>query len=998
MPKVFFMRKESYKIISLIVLSLVSVEMYGQQGKNQDSLKSKTIEEVVVTALGIKRQDKALGYVAEKVGSETFEETQNNNWAQSLEGKVAGLKIQTTGAGPLGSSRITLRGEKSMIMDNNYALIVVDGVPLGNSTTGTGTEAYGAGSGGDLPVDLGNGLNSINPDDIESVTVLKGASAAALYGSRAANGALMITTKSGKSRNGKINVTFNSYSSFDTVLKWPDYQYEYGQGTLAKNSAGEFYYSYGASPDGVSTGSTSSAFGPKFNGQSYFQYDSTLEGQSAERQLWRPYKNNIKDFWRVGSTYSNSLAIESSNDKTNFRTSLTYLENEWMMPNTGFNRFNFATSFSHQLTKKFKISTKFTLNNTKSDNLPATGYNNQSISYFMIFQNPNVDLKWYEPIWKNGQSGVDQIHPFSSFIDNPYLIAYEMLNGVNKNTILANITADYKFNDNWSLMLRSGLETLNEKRTTKRPYSSANYLKGFYREQTITNKEFNNDLLLTYNKDLGLFKVSVSGGASMRYNEYEMFDYRAEGLKAAGDYSLTNAISLITRIPKPLDQQVNSVYGLATFSYDNKYFVDVTARNDWSSTLPKANRSFFYPSVSTSLILSDIFNISSSNFNYWKLRGSWANVGIAGSPYLLHNYFNVSDFTGSVTSPSLYSNPNLKPEDNVNLEAGMDFRLFNNKVGFNFTLYQNDTKNQILQVPVLNETGYSSRVINGGKVRNRGVELTLDANVLKRKDFSWKVNANWSSNQNEILSLPPEFNNEPFTMATIGGVVYYNAMVGGSLGDMYGFKLVRTPDGQVIYGDNGLPARPDKIEKVGNAFPKWRAGLQNEFRYKNISISFSFDGQYGGVAYSQSHHKMSEQGKLKHTLVGRDNPDGMIVGQGVVQNSDGSYSPNTKPVTISSYYADYYRRANVETNTFSTDFIKLRDARISYSFNKKMIKPIGLEDLTIAVFGKNLWMWTEFPLFDPEVAALNNSTITPGVEMGQLPSARTIGFQVNVKF
>ncbi|WP_228414464.1 hypothetical protein [Chryseobacterium sp. CH21] len=222
--------------------------------------------------------------------------------------------------------------------------------------------------------------------------------------------------------------------------------------------------------------------------------------------------------------------------------------------------------------------------------------------------------------------------------------------------------------------------------------------------------------------------------------------------------------------------------------------------------------------------------------------------------------------------------------------------------------------------------------------------------------------------------------------------------VGGSLGDMYGFKLLRAPDGKVIYGDNGLPARPADIEKVGNAFPKWRAGLQNDFRIKNFTISFSFDGQYGGIAYSQSHHKMSEQGKLKSTLPGRDNPGGMIVGDGVIQNPDGSYSPNTKGVTASSYYGDYYRRANVETNSFSTDFIKLRDARIAYSFPKETIQSLGLDDLTIAIFGKNLWMWTKFPMFDPEVATLDNATITPGVEMGQLPTARTVGFQLNLKF
>ena len=394
------MRKRTQQIIFLTTLGFVGISPLQAQSKKAKLDTVKSIDEVVVTALGIKRQDKSLGYVAEKVTSEEFEKTQNNNWAQALEGKVAGLKIQTAGAGPLGSAKITLRGSISMNLDNNEALIVVDGVPLGGTNTGTGNAAYGAGTGGDLPVDYGNNFNSINPDDIESVTVLKGATASALYGSRGANGAIMITTKSGKSKSGKIKVTFNSSTSFDTVLKWPDWQYEYGQGTLTKNTAGQFYYSYGASPDGVSTGGTSSAFGPKFDGQYYFQYDPSVEGQSLTRQLWRPYKNNVKDFWGVGTTFSNTIGIESSNDKTSFRTSLSYVKNNWMMPNTGFDRFNYALSFDHKLSSKLRIVTKFAYNYTESDNLPATGYNNQSISYFMIFQNPNVDLAWYKPIWK----------------------------------------------------------------------------------------------------------------------------------------------------------------------------------------------------------------------------------------------------------------------------------------------------------------------------------------------------------------------------------------------------------------------------------------------------------------------------------------------------------------------------------------------------------------------------------------------------------------------
>ncbi|MCS3868640.1 TonB-linked SusC/RagA family outer membrane protein [Chryseobacterium ginsenosidimutans] len=990
------MRKETQKLFILSLLGLVSVNVVAQQKAKRDTIKN--IDEVVVTALGIKRQDRSLGYVAETIKSEELLKTQNNNWSQALEGKVAGLKIQTAGAGPLGSSIIKLRGDISMNPDQNNALIVVDGVPMNNSTTGTGFSAYGAGSKADLPIDYGNGINTINPDDIESVTILKGSTASALYGSRGAGGAVMITTKSGKGKKGKVQVSLNSYSSYDTVLKWPDYQYEYGQGTMQKDTNGNYFYSYGASADGISTGGTSSAFGPKFEGQYYYQYDPTVEGQSKTRQLWQPYKNNIKDFWQTGTTFSNNIALEASNENTSFRSSLTYLKNEWMMPNTGFDRLNAAFSVDHKLNEKLKIGIKLNYNKTKSDNLPATGYSNQSISYFMIFQNPNVDLSWYKPIWKAGKDQIEQIHPFSSFIDNPYMIAYEMLNGVDKNFITGNVNLNYKITKNFDVMLRSGMELTNEERTQKRPWNTANYLQGMYREQHVKLMDLNNDILFTYKNKINDFDFSASAGGNIRYTEYTMNDYLADGLLKPGIYTMPNGISNIIKFARPNDKQVNSAYGLANVSYQNKIFLDFTARNDWSSTLPKENRSYFYPSVSSSFVLSDIFNLTSDKFNYWKLRASWSKVGNDTNPYQLIKYYNNSDFAGSVESPATFPNPNLRPNMITNIEAGMDFTILKNRITYTVTAYQNNSKDQIVTIPALWETGYSGRVINAGEVRNRGLEMTLNTYPIKNKNFSWSVNANWSLNRNKILSIPAEFQGEPYTMGSVGGVVYFNAVVGGSLGDMYGYGLMYSPDGQVIYGSDGLTGKPTQMKKIGNAYPSWRAGLQNEFRYKGFTVSFSFDGQYKGIAYSQSHHKMTEQGKLEHTLIGRDNPGGLIVGEGVVQNPDGSFSPNTKGVLVSAYYADYYRRANVETNTFDTSFIKLRDARIAYTFPKTFTEQLKITDLTIALFGRNLWMWTKYPLFDPEAATLNDNQITPGVEMGQLPTARTVGIQLNVKF
>lgn len=990
------MKRKLQTIITLVLTGTVAVEMAAQS--RLDTIKERKIDEVVVTALGIKREQKALGFSAKKVDEETFEKAQYNNWATAMEGKVAGLKVLTASAGPLETARIKLRGETSMSASDNFALIVIDGIPVDQTLTkGTGSAAYGAGAGGDLPVDYGNILNAINPEDIESVTVLKGASAAALYGERGANGAIMITTKSGKGKNGKLIVGYNSNSSFESVLKWPDWQYEYGQGTQTRDKSGRYYYSYGASADGVNTGSTSSAFGPRFEGQYYFQYDPEVEGQSPERRLWMPYKDNVKGFFNVGTTFSNSISLEAGWRKFNFRTNLNYTDNDWIVPNTGFERFTANNSFGFNF-NKLKATAKFIFSNTQSDNLPATGYNNQSLNYFMIFQNPNIDLAWYRPIWKKGKYQEDQIHPFSSFIDNPYMIAYEMTNAINKNNMLGGITLNYQFSNNFEIMLRSGAEYTVEDRAQKRPWSSANYREGYYSEQHINDRVFNNDLLLSYNREFKNLNFKISAGGSMRDTRSETERTNAVGLIEPGIYTFENAKALQVKPTKPYNYKVNSMYGLINLEYLKAIFLDITARNDWTSTLPRKNWSFFYPSVSTSVILSDLMDLN--KVDLLKLRASYARSGFGTSPYRLTKYYSPSDYEDSYTMDALLFNADLKPKINTNLEAGLDVAVLKKRLNFNFTFYNNYTENEVFGIPVLVESGYSRKLINSGKVRNRGVELELTGFPFKSKAFTWRIAANWSANKNKVISIPDEFKDEPlgYNYSSVGGAVYFNAVVGGSLGDMYGYNLVRDPQGNVVWGSDGLTAKSTQMAKIGNAFPLWKAGIENSFQIKNVRIQFSFDGQYKGIVYSQTHHKMTEQGKLAHTLKYRDSEDGMMVGEGVVQNADGSYSPNTSRILVSKYYSDYYRRANVETNSFDASYIKLRDARIGYVFPKTITESMKLREMSISLYGKNLWMWTKFPIFDPEAATLDDSDITPGVDIGALPSTRTVGLNFNVKF
>jgi len=958
------------------------------------------LEGVVVTALGIKRAEKALGYSAQQIGGEELNEARSNNWSSALSGKVAGLQLLSAGSGPLSSTRITLRGDISLNPNNNNALIVVDGVPMNNrNMTSSGVNnAYQAGSGNDVPVDFGNNINDINPDDIESVTVLKGPGATALYGSRAGNGAILITTKSGTKKQSGIGVTVNSNISFNTVLHWPDYQYEYGQGTgKALNTTGEKYYSYGATADGASTSGTSSAYGPRFNGQMYYQYDPVTQARGAERTLWRPYKDNIKGFWRTGSTITNSVSLDGGNDKGTARLSVTHSKNEWIMPNTGFERITAQTGVNYKISDKLKINTKITYTNKKSDNLPATGYNNQSIAYFMIFQNPNVNLDWYKDRWKKGFDQIDQIHPFSGFIDNPFLIAHEMTNAINSNNVVGSISATYDISKKFDIMLRSGVNMLNEDRIQRRPFSTANFLRGYYKEQAITDFEVNNDFLFSYRDKISNdISLSASVGGNKMVHRYNRVDSYINGLVIPGVYKLNNGLASAQVKLTDRNYNVNSLYGLAAFGYKNKYFIDVTARNDWSSTLVPADKSsFFYPSVNASFILSDIFRLP-TQISFAKLRLSAASAGNDTDPYFTKKYYGASEFASSGSIDPVLFNANLTPEISNNFEGGLDMRFLKNRLGFDVTVYNNTTRNQIVRVPLDPTTGYTSAILNSGKIRNRGVEVIINSKNISNKNFTWNTTINWAKNDNEVLELAKEFESAGKQDIGYGGNATLQARVGGTTGDIYGFGFVRSPDGQIVYTTAGLPARPTDIQYIGNAFADWKGGIQNEFSYKKIKFSFLIDCQYGGLIYSQTHHKMSEQGKLKHTLRGRE--ENYIIGDGVVLDSTGKYIPNTKKVIPVDYFFDYYRRANVESNSFDASFIKLREARLEYSLPNSILGKSFIRQATLAVYGRDLLMFTDFPVFDPETAALNGSTLLPGVEIGQLPSTRTMGVNLTLKF
>lgn len=951
-----------------------------------------SLDEVVVTSLGIAREERELGFANAKISNEQLTEAKSNNWTDALSGKVAGLNLIRSGGGPAGSNRIILRGESSLAGDND-ALIVVDGVVLGGSSraTGNGSTAYLQ---SESPVDFGTSLNDINPEDIESVTVLKGPGATALYGARGGNGAVIITTKSGKARPKGIGVTFNSNSAFESISRWPDYQYEYGQG-----SAGENYYSYGNTADGPSTRSTSSAWGPKFNGQSFFQYDPATNAAGTERTPWVAQPNNRKDFFQTGKTFTNTVSIDGATDRTAVRLSLTNLQNTWIIPNTGYDRNTVALSASQKVTDKLRVSAKVNYTNRASDNLPSTGYNNQTIMYWSILQVPNGNLDWLRDYWAPGAVGVTQRYPFSSLVDNPYLIANEMLNKSNRNSLTGNVQVNYKFSKDWNLMLRSALDYSYEARSQQRPKDTERYKDGMFRTQSIFSQEVNHDFLLQYSHTFGKFDVSASAGGSSLRNRYDKNELRAERLLYPQVFTFANSRDLPVVLPYRADFAVNSFYGLATVAYRKFLYLDLTGRQDWTSTLATANsvqasRVPFYPSASLSTIVSDLVPLPEV-VSFAKLRASWARVGSGGTtPYLTaYTYAVATGFPSGLSNPASIANAGLKPRSTESIELGADLRFLRNRIGLDVTVYRNNTSNQILSAPIDRSAGYNEVVINAGLVRNQGLEIQANGTVLANpQGLGWRVYSTFTANRNKVVELADSLLTYQLQRGP-GGRGTVEARPGGSMGAIYGRGYERAPDGQIIY-ENGYPVLGDASKYLGSALPQWKASAGTEFSYKSLRLSVLFDGQFGAKAYSLTNASLAEGGKTTATLPGRYNG---IIGQGVIRNSDGTFRPNDVVAdNIVNYYTIHYGRDNVEANLFRTDFIKLREMRLDYALPAPLLSKLHLTQASVGVYGRDLLIISNWPAFDPEFGTLNNGSIDLGFELGQFPSTRTVGVNLTV--
>jgi TonB-linked SusC/RagA family outer membrane protein len=962
---------------------------------------SSDLNEVQVTALGIKRETKALGYATTVVQGEQLTDAISGNWTDALSGKVAGLNLVRSNSGPAGSNKIILRGENNLTGDNE-ALIVVDGVVINNGsgrrTANAGDLVYGTGS-DNMPADYGSGLNDINPDDIESVTVLKGPGAAALYGGRGANGAIIITTKSGNPKKKGFGVTFNSNASMEEVNRHPDLQYEYGQGL-----AGADYYSYGASADGASTSGTSSAYGPKFDGQSFFQYDPITQKAGTVRTPWVPYSGSsgANGYFVKGHTVTNALSVDGGSDKTTARFSFTNVKNGWIIPNTGYGRNSVAMSVNSKVNDKLTISSKINYTNKASDNLPNAGYGNQSPMYWYIFWQPNADQNWLRNYWKIGQEDRVIQYPFSSFPENPYAISYEFINKSTRNSITGNVQATYNLTKGLSLQLRSSLDMGYEQREQDRPYDAGSKLvKGSYREQNIYSQEITNDFLIRYNSKIGKdFTLTATAGGSTLTNTYNKDEIRADSLTYPELYSVANAAGPLVTMPDKSKYRINSLYGLISASYKNYLYLDVTGRQDWTSTLATplrtTNSGFFYPSVSGSFVLSDFTKLP-NQISFAKLRASYSQVGSGGTtPYRTSYNYSVAGGGlypgGALQNPTELANPDLKPLLTTTYEVGADVRLFNNRLTFDLAVYSGNTKNQILSRVVDRSSGYATILTNIGQVNNKGIELAIGGTPVSTRDFKWMMNFTFTANRNKIVQLA-DSSVILRTGAVGGGQIV--ATVGGSMGDLYGRGYVRAPDGQVVYdATTGFAKLSPNVVYLGNTSPKFKGSVGSNWSYKQFRLSVLFDAQFGAVAHSLMNYKLVEQGKLASTLPGRY---GGITGNGVIQNADGSYRPNdVLTFDVDNYYRSQMGQDNAEGSTFSTDFIKFREARLDYTLPVKLLKKVGLQRASLGVYGRDLFIWSPWPMFDPEFGTLSGSDIVTGFEIGQFPSTRTFGINLTI--
>ncbi len=971
---------------SVIVISAIN---FGNQEitVGQESSFSVTMEpgsgnldEVVVTALGIKRQKKSLGYAVQEIKGTALTDARETNLANALTGKVAGLQVVRSSNGAGGSSKIVLRGFTS-VSGSNQPLIVVDGIPIDNFT---GTSENGYWSAG---FDRGNGLGDINAEDIESMSVLKGPSAAALYGSRAGNGVILITTKSGRKSNG-LGIQFSMNQGVENIFIKPDIQNSFGQGD-----------------QGIYDRNSQLSWGPLAEGQTVTKWDGTEAPLSTSH-------DNVDNFLQPGTTQSYNLSFQQQFGNTSIYTSLGRWIDRSIIPNNKLVRTNLSTRAISRFGKNNRWTTdmKISYNNTSGFNRPINGRDvsnvftlytlprSMNISDFKPARNEDGQMIWYEgaPGWQN----------------NPHWNTDYNLNQDVRDRFIMNGSVKYAFTDWLDAEIKAGADNYTTS-TQRKVYAGSNRANE-YSEGKQTFFETNFSTLITAKKDNVIGKLGgvVTLGGNLMHTKSSFISIGTGQLEVPDVFSLTNGINPPSIGQSFYEKKINSAYGTVGVNYDGFIYLDMTFRNDWSSALSKANRSYFYPSFSLSYVFTDMMETLGGKtpdwLSYLKLRASHATVGNDLDAFSLYNGYSIGRGPNGNTTASrntVLRDENVVSELIKNLEFGLESRFFNNRLGIDFTWYKSNATNQLIRIPMDPLSGYSSKIINAGNIQNKGIELMVDFRALSNpRSLNWNITANYSRNENKIIDMASNIGVNRYDLGAFDDL-FIRANTGGLYGDIYGTKLLRVEDkgspyfGQLILNSAGLPQRTSELFLLGNQQAKGLLGITNTFNYKNFGFSFLVDGRFGGEMFSASNVGLQRFGVAAVTAPGGQRPDFVV--DGVITDAGGGFSKNSVTVTQQQYWNQLSTLNNLgvgEAYIYDATNIRLRNVQLTYQIAKSVLAKTPLQSARIALSCNNVWMIkSHLNGIDPESVFATGSNAV-GFENGAFPTMRSFLFSVNIGF
>lgn len=923
------------------------------------------LQEVTVTALGMEKETRSLGYAISEVEGSTFTQARTTNLGDALSGRVAGVNASSTATGPGGSSRVIIRGNGSL-SGNNQPLYVVNGVPIDNSNQGSAGEWGG--------YDRGDGLNSINPDDIETISVLKGGTAAALYGSRAANGVILITTKSGKGQKG-LNVQYNATYTLEKPLDLNDWQYEYGAGTRGTKPVTQ--------EDAISTGLLS--WGARLDGTSVIQFDG----------LSRPYvaqEDNIKNFYNNGSAFTNSVAVSGGGEDANFRLSVSNLDNQSMIPNSSFDRKTFNLSANGKIANKVIIQSDVQYNIEKGNNRSFLSDSPKNPNYSAQLLGTSIDVRSLDPGYD--ERGYEELFNSNVYATNPYFAVNKVQNKDDRRRLIGSFSARYNINDYFYLRGRLGTDTWTMTGMDLEPTGIAYRTVGGMNEFQRRFYENNAEIIAGFTKDMGEFSVNALVGGNQMIQVTEAFNANGNDFVVPFNYFLQNLRNRDFN-KEYRESAINSLFASADIGYKSFLFLNLTARQDWFSTLSVDDNSILYPSAGLSFILSDVWSAKPSWLDFAKVRTSWAQVGGGyPSPYQLSLRYSLAG-QGHLGQALMnivggtIPNQNLKPYSSTTTEAGIELKMLQSRLGVDLTLYDRLTEDDQVLASTSSAAGYNDVLLNVGKVRNKGVELLLTGSpVVSPTGFRWDVSYNLAYNDNRVEKISDDVKTLYVGQArTQNGYIYHDE--GRPFGIIKGFRMARNDAGEIIYNsETGLPIQSELTE-LGLGVQPWTMGLNNDFSYKNFNLSFLIDAKLGGDLYSATNAYAYNAGLQKETLNGRE--EGITV-SGVDQNGDAFES------TISAQ--DYYRGIAFRiTDEFVYDasFVKLRQLIFGYSLPQSVIENTPFQSVSLSFVARNLLLlYSDVPNVDPESSY--NSGNAQGLEMFGVPTARSFGLNLMVNF